>query len=201
MTGNTEPDLWYSNRQLIDFYDIKGLVENVLNKISLDNTEFISYDNFIVDDYACGIYSDDRLIGYFGLLKESLQSYYDVETPVFIVNFNVERLFDLSRREKIYKPVPRFPWVERDLAFIVDEKMEVEDLISTIKAQNIKFLKDISVFDVYKGKQVKTGEKSIALRFIFQAMDRSLVEEEVSEIIEGVINIIQKKFKIKFRPS
>jgi len=199
ITGNREPELWYSNRQLIDFYDIKGIVEGFLNKISLDNSSFISYDNFVVNEQSLAIRYNDKIIGYFGKVREELHHQFDVQNPIFIAELNVQMLFDFAVKEKKYKQVPKFPWIQRDLAILVDENTEVDRLLSVIDQSNVKNLCEVIPFDIYRGKQVDSGKKSIALRFTFQSSEKTLTEEEVNLAMEKLIGTLNENLQIKFR--
>ncbi len=199
MTGNMDPELWYSNRQLIDFYNVKGFIESFMDKISLDNPQLISYDNFIVEAQSVAVNIDGNTIGYFGRVKDELQQQFGIETPVYVADFDVRALFGLTQGVKKYRAVPKYPLVERDLAIIVDEKLEAEKLIKTVAQNNIPNLIDMSVFDVYMGEQIEADKKSIALRFKFQSMDRTLSEDEVSTAMENIINIFTQKHQAKIR--
>jgi phenylalanyl-tRNA synthetase beta chain len=89
--------------------------------------------------------------------------------------------------------------VERDLAVIVDEKVEGKKLEETIRSQDIQNLKEISIFDVYRGEQIEAGKKSVALRLKFQSMERTLTEEEVTASMQSIINILEQKHQGKIR--
>lgn len=198
LTGKMDLDLWYSNRQLIDFYSVKGFVESFTDKISLDYPQLISYDNFVLDQ-ALSIVVDGKTIGYFGQVKEEIQNTFDIETPVYLADFDVKALFNQTRKAIKYKVIPKYPFVERDLAVIVDENLEAVKLLKTVENKNIPDLKQISLFDVYRGEQIEAGKKSIALRFIFQSMDRTLTEEEVTASMNKIIKVLEKEHQGKIR--
>lgn len=199
MTGNREPEVWYSMRQLFDFYSVKGIVESLFDKISLDNFHLISYDNFVVEDQSMAVNVDGKIIGYFGKAKDELQQHFDIETPVFVADFDVKALFDLWQRMKAYEPIAKYPHVERDLAIIVDEALDAGNLIRTIEKEKVPDLIEISIFDVYKGEQIEAGKKSVALRFKFQSLERTLTEEEVTTSINKIIRICEQKYQGKIR--
>ena len=199
LTGEMESDLWYSNRQLVDFYNVKGFVESFLDKISLDSIQLISYDNFVYGDQALAVVVDGKTIGCFGKVKERLQNYFDIETPVYIVDFSVASLSSLTQKPKTYTAIPKYPFVERDLAVIVDENLEAAKLIETVENDRITDLRQIAIFDVYRGEQIEAGKKSIALRFIFQSKDKTLTEEEVTASMNKIIKILEQRHQSKIR--
>jgi phenylalanyl-tRNA synthetase beta chain len=199
LTGEMESNLWYSNRQLIDFYSVKGFIESFLDKISLDSIQLISYDNFVYGDQALAIVVDGKTIGYFGKVKERLQNYFDIETPVYIADFRVASLSSLAQKPKIYAAIPKYPFVERDLAVIVDENVEAAKLIETVENNRITDLRKVTIFDVYRGEQIEADKKSIALRFIFQSKDKTLTEEEETASMNKIIKILEQRHQSKIR--
>lgn len=199
LTGEMESNLWYSNRQLIDFYSVKGFIESFLDKISLDSIQLISYDNFVYGDQALAVVVDGKTIGYFGKVKERLQNYFDIETPVYIADFRVASLSSLAQKPKIYAAIPKYPFVERDLAVIVDENVEAAKLIETVENNRITDLRKVTIFDVYRGEQIEADKKSIALRFIFQSKDKTLTEEEVTASMNKIIKILEQRHQSKIR--
>lgn len=198
LTGKMDFDLWYSNRQLIDFYSVKGFIESFIDKISLDYSQLIDYSNFVFDQ-ALSVVVDGTTIGYFGRIKDQLQNQFDIETPVYFADFDVKILYDLTRKTKKYQPIAKYPFVERDLAVIVDENLEAGKLIDTIEDKNIPDLEQISLFDIYQGEQIETGKKSIALRFTFQSKSKTLTEEEVSASMNRIIKVLEKEHQGKIR--
>jgi len=199
LAGNVEPELWYSNRQLIDFYSVKGIVESLIDKFSLDNYQLISYDNFVVEGHSLAVEVDGKNIGYFGRVNNSLEKSFDIETPVYVADFDARMLYHLTREQKSYRKIPKYPLVERDLAVIIDEKVEAKKLEEKIRSQDIQNLKEISIFDVYRGEQIEAGKKSLAFRFKFQSMERTLTEEEVTASMRRIIKILEQKHQGKIR--
>jgi phenylalanyl-tRNA synthetase beta chain len=198
-TGKLEPELWYSNRQLIDFYSVKGIVESLIDKISLDKPRLFAYDNFVVEGHSVAVEIDGKKVGYFGRVKDNFEKLFDIETPVYLADFDVRTLYDLTREQKSYAPIPRYPLVERDLAVVLDEKVEVKDLEETVRSQKIQDLREISIFDVYRGEQIEAGKKSVALRFKFQSPERTLTEDDVTASMQRIVKALGQKHHGKIR--
>lgn len=168
ITGKRSGDYWFSDQQPFDFYDIKGFAEYLGAKIFLDNLRFIPYDNFAVESQALKIMAGETEIGYCGKVRTSLQKQFDIESPVFVADLHVNTLFSLSRTTKVFKEIPKFPAVERDLAIVVAESEEAEKLMEVIHKNAGSYLQKVFVFDTYSGKQIDVGKKSLAFRLIFQ---------------------------------
>ncbi len=197
--GKREGDLWYSSQQYTDFYDIKGILEVFFSKISLDNWQFISYSHSAIQGDGLGIKVGDTEIGFCGLLSDKIKQHFEIDEDVFIAELKVKNLFDYRRTDKKYKPIPRFPFIDRDIAFIVDESIEAASLEEVIWKNGGEFLQEVEVFDIFRGKQIPEGKKSIAFRMIFQSPERTLTEEEVNQVITKIINAVLKSHKAKLR--
>ncbi|RMF57399.1 MAG: phenylalanine--tRNA ligase subunit beta [Calditrichaeota bacterium] len=199
ITGLREGDGWYSNRQLFDFYDIKGIVEYLADKIFLDNIQFIPYDGFAVEYQALEMKSGTESLGYLGKLKKSLQKKFDLENPVFVAEINLRKVFELVQRERRYREIPRYPRVERDLAIVVDRIVEVQQLLDEIREKGGEYLTSAYVFDIYTGEQIDKTKKSVAFRLFFQSTERTLTENEVNAFTDRILNSLEKKFGARLR--
>ncbi len=199
LTGLREPELWYSSRQSVDFYDIKGICEALMDKISLDYFQFIYYDNFAVSEEALAVEVNNQRIGFLGRVRPELLAAFDIDQPVYVLELGVVPLQEHRRTDRKYQAIPRFPFVERDLAVVVDAAVEAEKLIASAKHVGGPFLQSVSVFDVYRGKQVPEGKKSVALRFVFQSKDRTLTEDEINQTMDAIFRRLEKEFGATLR--
>jgi phenylalanyl-tRNA synthetase beta chain len=199
LTGKRFGEMWYSDHQLFDFYDIKGVIEYLAHKISLDNLQFIPYDNFAVQSQAVKILAGDREIGYCGKARDFLRKQFDIEGQVYVAELNVHALYDMKCAGIEYQEIPKFPVVERDLAILVNKFKESSKLIDVIYKTGGEFLKKAFVFDTYTGKQINPGKKSLAFRLIFQSSERTLTENEVNDSIEKILQALKTNFEANLR--
>lgn len=199
LSGKRDGNLWFSSRQDTDFYDIKGLLEALFNKISLDNWDFIYYSDTALEEDALQVKVGDEAIGIMGALSSHIRSHFEIESDVFVAEISVQTLFENRKLDKTYTPIPRFPFVERDLALVVDEDLEAGKLLQVITEKGGKLLARVEVFDIYRGKQVPEGKKSVALRLVFQSPKRTLKEEEINRIMNKIIKTVSHTFGAKLR--
>lgn len=199
ITGKREGNLWFSSRQMNDFFDIKGLLEALIHKISLDKWEFISYSENVLEGRGLALKIGNELIGFIGRLSKNIIDVYEIEDDVYVAQLSIGELFRHLPTEKKLKPIARFPLVERDLALIIDEDLEAKKIIDFLHKKGGNLLKNIEIFDVYRGKQVPEGKKSIAFHLSFQSMDRTLTEEEVNSQMDKIITSVNKIFHAKLR--
>jgi len=199
LSGKRDGSNWTSMQKEVDFFDIKGIVELICHKISLDNWQFISYSDSVIDENGLAVSVEKEIIGKLGRLRPRIQEFFEIEGDILVAELNVNKLFDYRKVDRKYQPIPRFPAVLRDLAFTVDEELHSQDLVHLISKKGGSLLSDIEVFDVYRGKQVSEGKKSIAFRLNFQSSDRTLTEDEVNVVMEKIIAEVGKTFQAKLR--
>ena len=199
LTGVRESELWYSAKAPCDFYDIKGMVDYLGTKISLDKIQFIPYDNFAVESQALRVVADGKELGFLGKIRPSLLKHYDIDSPVYAAELDVSLLYELARREKRFQEIPRYPWVERDLAVMVDRGVAAEALVKAIRSAGGRYLKEVFIFDIYSGKQVDARQKSVAFRLRFQSLEKTLVEQEVNQATDNILKTLHQKFAAQLR--
>jgi phenylalanyl-tRNA synthetase beta chain len=202
IAGVTEPQKWDQPKIPVHFLDLKGFVELLVQEISLDNVEFIPYNieqgqRFTAD--ALEARSGDVTLGFFGRIHPDLLTLFDIEGPIFGFEFNAEALQAVSRERVAYRPFPKYPALQRDLAFVVKDEITAGQLRGEILTAGGKHLSDCELFDLYRGQQVGEGNKSLAFRLNFQATDHTLTDEEADEAITAIINRVQKRFGAKLR--
>ncbi|MEJ2634147.1 MAG: phenylalanine--tRNA ligase subunit beta [Calditrichia bacterium] len=199
LSGSRDGELWYSSHQNNDFYDIKGFAEALLHKISLDNCQFIYYSDFAIENDGLAIQIEGEPLGFYGQLNSKIASFFEIEEPVFLAEFSVQKLFKYRRQVSPYKPIPKFPWVERDLALVVEDELEVGKLVEAVRNNGGNLLKSVDIFDIYRGKQIEAGKKSVALRLVFRSPDRTLTEDEINDIMNKILSVVSKSFDAKLR--
>jgi phenylalanyl-tRNA synthetase beta chain len=98
-----------------------------------------------------------------------------------------------------YRPLPKYPYIERDTAILVDEAMEASEIMKLLKSYSSDLIEDVCIFDVYQGKNITEGQKSIAFNVRYRALDRTLKDEEVDTLHSGIVSYILEKTKGQLR--
>ncbi len=194
---------WSEKASAVDFYDIKGSVEAYLNKIFLDNFEFILYDKTIYfdQDQAIAIQIKNKNLGYFGRIKPEIAKRFDVDSDVYGFEFFVNVLKDRINLNQLFEMYSRFPFIEKDLAFIVSDEVKAEELEDLIYKVGKPLVNKVNVFDFFKGQQLDNTKKSIAFRIRFQSSERTLNDKEVSKIFNKIISDAIKNYNATLRES
>lgn len=182
----------------IDFYHVKGIFEYIFDELKIEvefNSENYPWSNPGVSAEIC---YGNKTIGNFGKVHPLICQRMDIEIPVFFGILDL-RHTRKSARKKFYEPVPRFPTIERDLAFIIDENILCSEITESIKNKGGEILKSTICFDQYKGSQIPHGKKSLAFRLLFSAPDRTLTDEETNTTIDDIIKYLKDIFKVILR--
>ncbi|MGQ9819271.1 MAG: phenylalanine--tRNA ligase subunit beta [Candidatus Kapaibacteriales bacterium] len=199
LSGLASPLQWGIQRREVDFYDLKGMVEHFLRNFGIKNYVFQNFNSSIFAPEAQEIRFNNRSIGHFGLVSEKIMQTFELENPVYVAKIFIEELYSYKELFPKFSKVSPYPIVRRDLAFVVESDFSARDIELAIKESAGKFLKEIIVFDVYRGRNIGENRKSIAFALFFSSMERTLTDEEVDEAIDNVIRNIQIKFSAELR--
>ncbi len=201
ITGRRYPESWNNPQEVVDFYDIKGYVENFLSKIFLDNFHFILYDkdSYMAKGETISIETGQHRIGLCGKISPEIVRFFDVNQDVYGFELNIDLLAGFLNQSRPYKPIARFPYSERDMALVVDQSVPAEEILSFIRRTGGKLLHFTDVFDVYEGDKIPAGKKSLAIRMRFQSMEKTLSDKEVDKIFHKIIKECGKQFQASLR--
>ena len=186
----------------VDFYALKGVVENVLDLARVSGVSYVSYsEDATYHPGRCAkvIAQDGTEIGIFGQLHPLTAANYGIDMPVYLAAIDFEALYDHRGGEIEYKPLPKFPATTRDFSFVVDEAVEVGTLIATMTRAGGKLVEDVALFDIYRGPQVGEGKKSVSLRVMLRASDRTLTVEEADKVSSKILGTLEHTMGITIR--
>lgn len=193
-----------------DFYDIKGAVEILLEKLNITGVKFSAGCDGIINpphDISLGFLHPGRrayiaeggeLLGYAGEVHPDVLSNYNIGVKAYVSVIYMEML---AKRAciKTYESIPKFPGIKRDIAVVVNENVTAGDLADEIRAVGGEFLAEVTLFDVYKGKNVDEGYKSLAFSLSFRTPERTLKDEEAAEAVKNIVERLEEKFDAKLR--
>ncbi|SKA89025.1 phenylalanyl-tRNA synthetase beta subunit [Caloramator quimbayensis] len=185
----------------VDFFDLKGVIENLLNVLGIDKAEFEREENSSIfhPGRTAKLLVRKKNAGILGEIHPNVAENYEIEDRVYVAEIDLKTLFDAAKNEKRYKPLPKFPAVSRDIAMLLDENISVSDIEKAILREGKELIESVKLFDVYKGKQIPEGLRSLAFSLTFRAEDRTLKDEEVNKVHESIINRLKEKFNAQLR--
>ena len=184
-----------------DFYDIKGYVENVLKECNVKRYEIRKEESKLSyhPGRAANICVGKDTIVTFGEIHPTVQENYGMGEKVYLAEIHTDKILKYASKEKKYTPIPKYPAVERDIAIIVDEAVEVGEIERVISKKCRKVLEELKLFDVYRSEKLGENKKSVAYAIKFRAEDRTLTEDEINTYMATIINDLEKELKANLR--
>jgi phenylalanyl-tRNA synthetase beta chain len=185
----------------VDFYDLKEAVEILFDRLGIEDVEFLPEKSNLTfhPNRTAKIIKDDQVIGILGEIHMDVLENYDIDVRVYIADLDFDIIVNKANLEKSYRPLPKYPAIERDIAIVVDEDILVGDLKKTILQNGQGLIEKVELFDVYTGAQVPQGKKSVAFSMVFRSYDRTLVDDEVNEIQQNIVKALEEKYDAKLR--
>ncbi|QAT50010.1 phenylalanine--tRNA ligase subunit beta [Caproiciproducens sp. NJN-50] len=176
-----------------DFFTAKGMVEDLLEKLSVTGWDIAaSSDEFSYHPGRCAVLSiGGSLFGVIGELHPKAAENYGMDCRVISFTLDVDTLYQYAKMEKIYRPLPRFPAVERDLALICDDRIPVMTLERAIRSGIGPLLEKIELFDVYRGEQIEKGKKSAAFRVVLRSSSGTLTEDQITAAMKRAVRELE----------
>lgn len=201
ISGEKSPNRWDEKPRFVDFFDLKGVFEDFVSFFGLNQLLLISSNERVelFNANHLDIIYNNRIIGEIGEIKKEYQEKYDIRHIVYILRIDLTELRKIEIAEKKYQKVSPFPPVLRDLAFIVDDSLSASLVYDEILSAGGELLKSVEIFDLYKGKNISEGKKSLAFSLKFSAFDHTLEEKEITAVIDKIVNTIENKFNAKLR--
>lgn len=200
ITGDANLSELYAPNRMVDIFDLKGELEIFFEKISLDKIRFIYYSmSNTLSEGPVFVEINGGYAGYFGRVKVDWLNRFEIGQDVYVCELNRELLQASRRLNRKYNPLPKFPSVSRDLAFIVDRSIDVGELKECIEQSGGELLRSVRLFDLYSGESIPGGKKNTAFALQFQSDERTLTEEEVERMVEAIVREMGKKFNAELR--
>lgn len=185
----------------MNFYVIKGWVEELLEGIDNGRLHFeAEKENPSYHPGRCAkVWVDDQYIGVFGQIHPEVAKNYGVDAELYCAELSFEAMYAVKGCIPVYKPLPRFPSVTRDIAVVCDKEVPAGDMIDCIMENSGCYLKDCSVFDVYTGHHVAEGKKSVAFSLTMRADDQTLTDDHAEETVKKALAALKDKFNAEIR--
>lgn len=198
-TGPLYPEQWAEARRAVDFYDVKNDLMDVLALTGdHDSYRFETFEHpALHPGQAAAIVKQQRVIGMIGALHPSIAQELDINQSLYLFDLSLDSIMDMSL--PTYETLSKFPAIKRDLALVVAQDVQAQRLKEKILKMGGDLLKNVQIFDIYQGKGIETGKKSIALSLTFQHLSRTLVDTEINESMQNIINALYKDFNATLR--
>jgi phenylalanyl-tRNA synthetase beta chain len=203
LTGNRVQDFWQGDAALFDFYDIKGIIEELLQKLQIKKVKIEPGKNisYLDNDQSSIISTNGAELGSLGKINDTVKSNYGILSDVYFAEIDLDKLINYISDDKKYKTIGKYPYIEKDLALILDNSTNASEVFNFIKSRGGKHLVNITIFDVFVGDKIGKENKSLAFRLKFQSDERTLKDKEVDQVFKRIIDKSKKQFNASLREN
>ncbi len=184
-----------------DFYSLKGVVEQLLDRVGISNYDFAPCkDNPTYHPGRCAaVYIGGKLLGILGQIHPGVCANFKIDTEVYAAVLDFELIAANFTADRHYTALPKFPAVTRDIAVTVDKTVPVGDIVKIIKGQKSDIIEDCKLFDIYEGAQLGEGKKSVAYSITFRGADRTLTDDDVNPVTDKILKELESKLGAQLR--
>jgi phenylalanyl-tRNA synthetase beta chain len=205
LTGQRAQNFWSGNERdaKFDAFDLKGLLEEFLEQFGLRGVTFArcAENSALFLESSTMALGGKLQLGEFGQLLPTLAKKYDLRDAVFLAELNLDLLLARRNPAKSFKPLPQFPAIRRDVAMLVAENVTHESVLQTVKQTKPANLESVELFDIFRGKNVPEGQKSLAYAFTYRAPEKTLTDAEVNSAHARIVDALKSQLKATVREA
>ena len=186
----------------MDFYDMKGIVEHLMNVLGMTAVaEYLPEKelSWMHPGRTASVVVNGDKVGYLGELHPAVAKNYGIGTRAYLAVMDMEKLTQYANRSVVYKALPKFPAITRDIAMLVKEDVTVKEIADIIKANGGAYLEEVKLFDVYQGAQIEAGHKSVAYSIAFRSADKTLSDADIADAMDAMLKELAEKLGAQLR--
>lgn len=185
----------------LDFFSFKGAIESILDSMGVSGAKYTAQrENPTFHPGRCAKLSiGGKDVGVFGQIHPLVAGNYGVEPPMFVAQLDFAWLLEARQSAVVYRPLPKFPSVERDIAVVCDSSIPVADLAECIARGGKGLVKEVKLFDIYTGKPIPEGKKSVAFALKLRDEDHTLTDAEADGDIKAILSLLEQEYQAVLR--
>ena len=190
---------WNTQNKKSDFFYLKGVVNSIIKKLGFNSVKSKPLTTNNIQEGETIHYQKSEILSY-GIIDDKICKKFEINENVLYAELDVNMIIDKYSDQPIhFKKISKFPEVSRDLSILIDKEVRFEDIYKTVRQINQKLIKEISLFDVFQGKNLPDDKKSYGIAFKIQDNDKTLSESEIEGLMKKIISKIEKDFKAELR--
>ncbi len=182
-----------------DFFTLKTITEKIAFYFNKEFKYKPAGETYLHPGRSAYIYCENKVIGFLGEVHPDVTENFDIDQKIYIAEINLDLIYKSKIKEKTFIPIPKYQSVDRDIALVVKDNISAGDLLDYIKNTLGNICEEIEIFDIYKGSQVQKGYKSIALSIKLRSMDKTMTEEDITNIMQSLLNKLKNKYSAVLR--
>ncbi len=201
VSGYRYEEIWNQQQHKIDFYDIKGSVETLMDQLHIESCYCLKNieEPYFTPKKMLALYINDSVAGVMGEVHPDVLEKFEIETSVSVFDLDFD-LISMHYSDTVsFRPFSKYPAIFRDIALIVDKEIPSEKVLETIRSFKHKLINDINLFDYYHGDKIAPGKKSLAYRIKFQSFERTLTDNEVNKIHDNMLSYLSREIGAELR--
>ena len=182
------------------FIWIKGLIEELITNLKVSNLSFKESTSQAFNvNQSLDICVDDQKIGLFGIISKEIGKNRKINEPIALAELDIASLLNYARERSSVDPIPIYPYVSRDLSLVLEKSITHESIMALINKFRPKFLESVNLFDIYDGKGIPEGKRSIGYNFIYRSSAETLTDKKVNKVHEKLMNILSQELSAEIR--
>jgi phenylalanyl-tRNA synthetase beta chain len=184
-----------------DYLHLKGVVENLMQTLGIEGFSFVreTENEVFHPGKTAALMLKKEKVGVLGEIHPDVCDKFGMDIPAYVAELNLDILYANAKLDKKYKALPKYPAVSRDMALIVDDSILVQEIEDIIKKQGSPLVESVKLFDIYKGKQIPEGKKSIAYAIIYRQDSKTLTDTEVSKVHDKILKALEYRLGAQLR--
>ena len=201
LCGRREPDGWAQGAELVDFFDLKGIFEQIAEVLRVPELrwQMDAGETYLHPGKSAVVYSRNQRLGVIGEVHPQTLAAFAIDTPLYVAEFDLESLLQVAGHFAGIKPLSRFPDLTRDSALLVAEEVSAARLFELFAKVKSRDAEELILFDLYRGKGIDPGQKSMAIRVRYRSPERTLTDEEVNKAHGKLVEMLCKELNAKIR--
>jgi len=197
-TGARHDASWHGREIQCDFYDLKGVAEGLIGALKLENIRFTAMAEgdceYTRPGYTASILAGDTPVGLVGEIDPQVRDTFDLKQPAYILELDLDQIYSIIPQTKSSKPIPKFPAIYRDITIIVDRNIETQTVLETVGKIREPLVESLHLFDVFEGKPIAAGNKSVSFRITYRSSEKTLEDDDVNDLHKSITEHLLEAF-------
>lgn len=199
--GRRAPEGWAQGNDTVDFFDLKGVLEGLLDRFRLDRIDWNAAQSepYLHPGKSCTLTAGQLVLGTIGEVHPTVLHNFDIDCPVYLLELDLQAFFAATGAQRSFCAPSRYPDVYRDTALLLDEAVTARQVLDVLDRVKAKEIEDVVLFDLYRGQGIPAGKKSLAIRVRYRSAEKTLTDEETGVIHSRIVEMLRKNLAAEIR--